>query len=232
MIVPRVDWAIESLDNNVNWQCEENYGQFLVLCEKSWWTFSRRDGWVRRGIPLDRGCNRGWSSNRVLTTRCCLVKGINSTQNVWRTIQQLFHSSELFSLFLKSHIYMVCQGQVIFLAMFNHKSHLKHPSSSLCQSALRSTEFDSTVSQKFNRSVDSRNNHSTLGSGIQVLLPIAMVQACFDPDVAHPITDIRLYPYKGGGGVNYMQRIVFWTSRILLHLVKPGTPHLRPGKEY
>ena len=35
------------------------------------------------------------------------------------------------------------------------------------------------IIQRFNRLVDSRNNHSTLGSGIQVLLPITMVQVRF-----------------------------------------------------
>jgi len=47
-----------------------------------------------------------------------------------------------------------------------------------------------------------------LGCAIEVVLPIPMVQAHFDPDVVHPMTDVRLYPYKGEG-VYYMQRIVF-----------------------
>jgi len=58
------------------------------------------------------------------------------------------------------------------------------------------TQFNSTVSQKFNRSLDSL---STLGCAIEVLLPIAIVQARFGPDVAHPITDVRLYKGEGGG---------------------------------
>ena len=46
--------------------------------------------------------------------------------------------------------------------------------------------------------------HSTLsmlGCAIEVFLPIPTVQAHFDPDVAHPMTDVRLYPYKGEGGI-------------------------------
>ena len=39
-----------------------------------------------------------------------------------------------------------------------------------------------------------------LGCAIEVVLPIPMVQAHFDPDVVYPMTDVRLYPYKGEGG--------------------------------
>jgi len=115
------------------------------------------------------------------------------------------------------------------------KNNSELQSKLLCSSELFSLTLQSLTSISSAKRKSSKSSSFVSKSNVRICytstLTYPMLQPPFDLDVAHPITDVRLYPYKGRG-VNYMQWVIFWTSRILLHLVKPWTPHLRPGKEY
>ena len=154
--------------------------------------FARVHYWSRNAVGQE--FEPVWSLNVALSKKAMFPHKMCEEQ--FKASEQLLCSSELFSLILQSRT-LYC------LPSANHffdKSHLNHSScssSSLCQTPIA---------------------RSTLGYAIQALLSIPILQPPFDIDVAHPITDLRLYTYKG---VNHIQRIVFWTSRILLHLVKP-----------